>query len=342
MSDLDAIHENRLLSRWATLLPASPDKRGELHHADSELVALGDGRLLALNVDAVVEEVHTGLYDPFLAGLVAVIAALSDLAAVGAEALGVLLSVTLPEERTEAVQTEVARGAREACEAAGTFVLGGDTNEGKSLAVSCAAAGTVPEGSARMRVGAQPGDDLWVSGPLGAGSALAAHVLLGVPPSLYGPEAFRPQPRLREGVAIRGLASAGMDTSDGLVATLDQIARLNDVQVTVDGPLERLLDPRVEGVRQQLDLPALAFLAGHHGEFELVFTAPAVQAANVLRVSEALGGAFLRLGRIEEGSGLVMGGAELDTTALRNLLRDVGGDPGTYAAELVRLTKAYE
>ena len=85
MTDLDAIHENRQLSRWATLLPLLPEKCGELHHTDSELVSLGDGRLLALNVDSVVEEVRYGLYDPFLAGYVAVIAALSDLAAVGAE-----------------------------------------------------------------------------------------------------------------------------------------------------------------------------------------------------------------------------------------------------------------
>ena len=336
MSDLDAIHENRLLSRWATLLPMSPEKTGVLHQADSELVALGDGRLLALNVDSVVEEVRTGLYDPFLAGRVAVIAALSDLAAVGAEALGVLLSVTLPEEGTEEAQAEVARGAREACEAAGTFVFGGDTNEGPDLAVSCAAVGTVPAGAARMRVGARPGDDLWVTGSLGAGSALAAHVLLGVPASAYGPDDFRPQPRLREGIALRGLASAGMDTSDGLVATLDQLTRLNDVRLVVDGPPERLLDPKVEALRLQLGLPALAFLAGHHGEFELVFTSRAENAAAVKRVAESFGGRFLRLGRVEGGSGLVIGGAELDAAALRNLMQDVGGDPRAYAAELVR------
>jgi len=303
-------------------------------------LAIDDERLLAVNVDSVVEEVRAGLYDPFLAGYMAVVAALSDLAAVGAETLGVLLSVTLPGEGTEEVQAEVARGAREACEAAGTFVLGGDTNEGPDLAMSCTAVGTVPDGAARLRVGAQPGDDLWVTGPLGAGSALAAHVLLGVPESVYSPDDFRPQPRLREGIALRGLTSAGMDTSDGLVATLDQIARLNDVRLVVDGPLERLLDPRVEGLRQ-LGLPALALLAGHHGEFELVFTAPARNAAEVEQIAENLGGCFLKLGRVEVGSGLIMGGVEVDAAALRNLLQDVGGDPHAYVTELVRRTSAW-
>jgi thiamine-monophosphate kinase len=291
-----------------------------------------------MNVDSVVEEIHAGLYGPFLAGRMAVIAALSDLAAVGAEAIGVLLSVTLPKEGTEVAQEEVARGAREACEAAETFVLGGDTNEGPDLAVSCAAVGTVPDAGARTRVGAQPGDDLWVTGRLGAGSALAAHVLLGVPASVYGPDDFRPQPRLREGVALRDLTSAGMDTSDGLVATLDQIARLNDVRLVVDGPLERLLGLRVEGLRRQLDLPALALLAGHHGEFELVFTAPAQNAAGVERIADNLGGSFLKLGRVEVGSGLMMGGTEVDGAALRNMLHDVDGDPHAYVAELVRRT----
>ena len=190
-----------------------------------------------------------------------------------------------------------------------------------------------------MRVGARPGDDLWVTGPLGAGSALAAHVLLGAPAAVFGPDDFRPQPRLREGIALRGLTSAGMDTSDGLVATLDQIARLNDVRLVVDGPLKRLLGPRVQRLRQQLDLPALAFLAGHHGEFELVFTAPTQSATDVERVAETFGGRFLKLGRVECGSGLVLGGVEIDAAALRNLLQDVDGDPRAYVTELVRRTK---
>lgn len=327
MRELDAVVENRLLSRWAVLLPRAPGQVGAVHETDSELLPLGDGRLLALKVDAVVEEVRAGLYDPFLAGRTAVISALADLAAVGADPVGVLLAVTLPGDAPR-MQAEVARGAREACEAAGTWVLGGDTNDGPDLTVTCVAAGLVPEYGVLTRVGAAPGDTLWASGPLGQGAALAAHRLLGTPAALFGPDDFRPAPTLALGRALRGLASCAMDTSDGLVATLDQLSRLNRVRLVVDGPAERLLAPRVAALRATLGVPALAMLAGQHGEFALVFTTP----PGVAPVPGAL-----RLGRVEAGAGVRIAGADIDGARLRNLLQQVG-DPRRYALALVALT----
>jgi thiamine monophosphate kinase len=112
---IDAIYENRLLSRWAALLPRPASAIGSIHEADAEFVPLDEARWLAVKVDTVAEEIAAGLYiDPATAGRIAAISVLSDLAAVGAEPIGLLLSVVLPRGDVEAVQSRVAarRGIR--------------------------------------------------------------------------------------------------------------------------------------------------------------------------------------------------------------------------------------
>lgn len=337
MSLIDAIHENQVLSRWGALLPRPPAQVGAVHETDAELVSLGDGRLLALTVDAVIEEIAAGLFsDPFTAGRTSVIASISDLAAVGADPIGVLLCVTLPGDDPE-VQEAVARGVREACEAAGTFVLGGDTNDGPMLEISVTAAGLVPESGYHSRVGMAAGDRVYASGRLGAGAALAASALMELPDTLYAESDYRPQPRLKEGRAIRGIASATMDTSDGLLATLDQLARLNGVAVDLVEDLPALLEPGAARLSVQLGLPPLAFLAAHHGEFELVFSVPPDQVAALEQAAAALGWEPVFLGVAREGTGIHLGERELDGARIRNLLHDVGGDARAYVAGLLEI-----
>jgi thiamine-monophosphate kinase len=330
---MDAVDENRLLSRWAALLPRPAAVVGAVHECDAELVPLGDGRLLAIKVDAVVEEIAAGLYrDPETAGRIAVVSALSDLAAVGADAIGVLLAVDLPAE-TERVQAAVAAGVSDACREAGVGVLGGDTNEAAQLSVTCVAVGTVPADTVHTRVGLRPGDRVYASGPLGLGAALAAARLLDVAGFTEGD--YRPPIRLVEGRALRGIASAAMDTSDGLVATVDQLARINDCAIRIDEPAEALLHPKVQRLRQVLELPAFPFLASHHGEFELVFGVPVEAHDRFDGVRRALGWAAVPVGRVETGEGLRLGERPVDGARIRNLLRETHGDLRAYVAALI-------
>jgi thiamine-monophosphate kinase len=339
----DSVAENRLLSRWAELLGRAPGQIGGVHEADAELVPLGDGRLLALTVDNVDEEIRAGLYrDPRTAGRAAAVAALSDLAAVGADPLGLLLSVGLPRPDRERVQEGVARGVREVCEAASTFVLGGDTNDADTLTVAGFAAGLVSGGPVLTRLGARPGDVVALTGRVGAGSALAAARLLAPSPAAagYDEDDWRPLPRLREGRLLRGVASACMDTSDGLVATLDQLARLNGVAIRIGRSAEDLLEPGAAAVRARLGLPAFAFLAGHHGEFELAFTVPAGAWGGLAAAASRAGWTPLAIGQVEAGEGLLLGTRAVDGARVRNLLGDVGGDPVAYARALAEMAAA--
>lgn len=329
---LSAIRENRLLAGWATLLERAPGQRGGVHETDAELLPLGDGRLLALTVDSVVEELELGLYSPGTAGRVAVVACLSDLAAVGASPLGLLLSVTLPRSGAEATQAAVAGGVRTACEEAGTFVLGGDTSDGDRLQVTVVGAGVVPADRALTRRGCAPGDLVYATGPLGLGGAHAAATLLGLGPA---PTEFAPPVRTRAGVALRGVATACIDSSDGLVAAVDQLARLNGVAIRIAEPLHRLLHPTARAIARSSGLPAFPFLAGHHGEFELIFTIPAGSVSAIAGVAERCGFRPLPVGRVEAGGGVWIGASELDTAGIRNLARTAGSDVEAYTAALV-------
>lgn len=329
---LSAIRENRLLAGWATLLERAPGQRGAVHETDAELLPLGDGRLLALTVDSIVEELDVGLYSPRTAGRVAVVACLSDLAAVGATPLGLLLSVTLPRSAVETTQAAVAAGARAACREAGTFVLGGDTSEGDRLTITAVGAGAVPADAAMTRRGCAPGDHVYATGPLGLGAAHAAAALLGLGPA---PPAFQPPVRSRAGVALRGMATACIDSSDGLVAAVDQLARLNGVAIRIAEPIHRLLHPAAHAIARSSGLPAFPFLAGHHGEFELIFTVPAGSASAIAAVAKRGGFRPLRLGRVEAGGGVWIGASELDTAGLRNLTPTAGSDVEAYTAALV-------
>lgn len=151
---------------------------------------------------------------------------LSDLAAMGAEPLGCLLSLGVPGWNNPDAQSWLARFSRGLLAAAhrhGCPLYGGDTvaiPQGSAKVLSITVLGHVPQGKALRRDAAQPGDDIWVSGCLGdAAAALAMHQ--------PHPRLDRPTPRLALGLALRqrGLSNAAIDLSDGLAGDLAHIVR---------------------------------------------------------------------------------------------------------------------
>jgi thiamine-monophosphate kinase len=338
---LAEIAENRLLDGWARVFTRRPDQLNGAHGADAELVPLPCGELLlAITVDTIEEEIEMGFYrDPETIGWMAVTVSLSDLAAVGADPLGLLISVTLPGDATAGFREGLARGVEAACRAAGTYILGGDTNVGHRTSVSSVGAGIVPRARVQLRTGCGTGDLLYATGPLGAGGAVAARSLF---PLADGrpPLAFRPRSRLREGRALAGFATACMDSSDGLVSTLDQLLRLNGVGFELTTPLDQLLDPEALLLARVMGADPLLMLAQPHGEFELVFTIPGREQDRFLAHAAAEGWEPLFLGRVIPEPVLLVAGPVprvVDGARIRNLLHDVGGDLGRYLTELTRL-----
>jgi len=274
------VRENALIASLTASLPRSPRQLNRLQESDAEFLTLPGSTILALTTDTIAEEIASGLYeDPWLAGWMAVMANFSDLAAVGADPLGILLAETIPPSFSSEDRMRLQQGIREACTACASFVLGGDTNEGKTLQITGTAVGCITDERPLTRVGIRPGDLLFTTGCLGIGNAFAAARFLEGKASL--PD-YRPYARLRQGRRLRPFAAACMDTSDGALATLDQLSRLNNVGFTLVPNWEDLLDPACRALAPALGIPPWVFLAAPHGEFELFFTLPAGTPRDVL------------------------------------------------------------
>lgn len=217
-------------------------------HSLSERIALGvgddcallspqAGEQLAVSVDTQVAGVH--FHDnspPFFIATRALACAVSDLAAMGAQPLGFTLALTLPQ-LDEAWLEDFSRGLYAAAQSYHCPLIGGDTCRG-SLTISIQVHGALPAGSALTRAGAGVGDDVWVSGTLGDGAAalawLEGRFQVEKPVADYlATRFYQPQPELALGVQLRGLASAAIDVSDGLLADLGHLCHASEVGAVI-------------------------------------------------------------------------------------------------------------
>jgi len=363
---VSAVLEHELIGRLAAGLPRSPWQLNGLHESDAELLRLpGSDLVLALTTDALAEEIATGLYaDPWLMGWMLVTVNASDLAAVGADPLGLLICETLPPDADAGWIAALQRGIADAAVAHGLPVLGGDTNAGATPHLAATAVGVV-NGRPLTRCGARAGDILYASGPLGMGGAFALsqlagrrpHVALATdgaegllqqdPTNVEGNDGrapavtFRPTARLREGALLRAVASACMDTSDGAIATMDELMTLNGVGLRIEPPVEAWTDPAALAVARAFGIPPWMLHAGPHGEFELLFTVPPRGVEELRRAAHAAGWQPVHLGFVTAEPGLraphAGGLLALDTTAIRNLFEQCGGEVKEYAKRLSRL-----
>jgi thiamine-monophosphate kinase len=319
-------NEYAFIDRIGALLPRSLSSRNEVHQTDSELVDVGlPEAWLAATTDTVAEEIAAGLYtDPYEIGWVSVVASLSDLAAVGARPLGILSSISMPGNWSDLSREQLLEGIGAALRAHATGSLGGDTNSGP-LSITVTALGLVDRARVLRRSGARPGDHVYVSGPCGAGAAYAFRKLFASAPDTR--LQFRPRARLTEAAAVSGVAASCMDTSDGLLAALDQLSRSSDVDIRIED-LEAALD---HGVRQMLAaaaLPAIAAAAAIHGEFELCLTVSPARQGEFLSLAQAAGFTPIRIGSAVAKSAaapqVTLGDRPLDTGRLRELWSRTG------------------
>ncbi|HUR91411.1 MAG TPA: thiamine-phosphate kinase [Gemmatimonadaceae bacterium] len=213
----------RMLARWGSLAKGIGD--------DAVVLPGAPGRMV-VSTDASVEDVHfrRDWMSHAEIGYRATAAALSDLAAMGAEPVGVLLALTLPERDVARVE-EIADGIGDCVGSCGTVVLGGDVTRGEKLALAVTVLGTAQE--PLLRSAARPGDRVYVTGRLGGASAALRELQAGREPAGKSRARFvRPVPRLRESrwLADHG-CTAAIDISDGLVGDARHIAAASGVAV---------------------------------------------------------------------------------------------------------------
>jgi thiamine-monophosphate kinase len=266
---------------------------------DAALLPARPGHGLVVTTDAIAEGVDFFGFDPaFTIAQKALRVNLSDLAAKGAVPAYYLLNLSLPRAVTPDWLAGFADGlARDQTEF-GIALLGGDTaaTDG-GLAIAVTAFGFVPEGEMVRRSGARVGDHVYVTGSIGdSGGGLAIfrrekHTLNEQDRDTLIGRYRVPQPPVDFAPRLRAMATASVDVSDGLIADLGHIASASAVRIVVEGEAVPLSVP----LRALWGDDALLRAVGAGDDYQIAFTGPA-----------GLDGPFTRIGRVEQGDGVVL------------------------------------
>ena len=261
---------------------------------------------LAVTLDTLVADVHFFAdADPEGIGHKALAVNLSDLAAMGATPAWITLALTLSE--ADAVWLDrFCRGLFGLADRYAVQLVGGDTTHGPTTVITLQAHGFVPPGLALRRDGAKPGDGIYITGTPGdAGLALAAAFGNAMIAEEY--QAYirgrleRPEPRITEGAALRGIASAAIDISDGLAQDLGHLLERSAVGARLE--VDRLpLSPALIASLDR-DTAMRTALAGGD-DYELCFTVPPERASQLDSVAATWDCRRTRVGVIEPEPGL--------------------------------------
>lgn len=272
---------------------------------DAALVNIPPGQSLAMSLDTLVAGVHfphqTSAADIAYKALAA---NLSDIAAMCATPSWMLLGLTLPEV-DEAWLQGFCQGLSELAAEHQVSLIGGDTTHGP-LTISVQVNGFVPQDQALTRCGAQVGDLVFVTGQLGdAGLGLELILSeddLGLTEErqqYFKTRLNRPTPRVVAGQALRGLASAAIDISDGLLADLGHVLAASGVGASLQ--LEKL---PVAAEIKALEAPWWRLPLSAGDDYELCFTAPAARHDEIINQLAALDCPCVAIGQIESQAGL--------------------------------------
>ena len=193
---------------------------------------------------------------------------LSDIAAMGGKPTAAVITLQLPPDTSPSWLQEVYRGIYQLAENTGVSIVGGDTSSASELSIGFTVLGRIGS-SPILRTGAQPGDDIWVSGEIGGAFLALQHFdgKLTLSPDRVlqlAPRLNRPEPRLALAQNLVGV-TAMIDVSDGLIQDLGHIAEGSGVTVELD--VARVPTPECA------ELSKLVLLSGGD-DYELLFTAP--------------------------------------------------------------------
>ena len=275
---------------------------------DCALFPVPPGEQVATSTDLLLEGRHFFPdVDPKSLGHKALAVNLSDLAAMGARPIGCVLGLALPR-LDEPWLAAFAEGFHALAAAHGCPLVGGDTTRSAhDLAISVTVFGSVPPGQALRRDGARSGDDIWVSGELGAAD-VAYRLLDGQYPANAALLAATrgalewPEPQVGLGTALCGIANAAIDLSDGLVQDLGHILAASRV-----GACLRFADlPMAPALAGQDAALLQRALLGGGDVYQLCFTAPPSRRDAVLAAARRAGARVTRVGEILPQPGIAV------------------------------------
>ncbi len=353
MHQLKDIIENKIINDLTKSFLRSSKQLNKVHETDAEIIELENSPYnLAITIDTISEEIKTGLYsDPYQIGWMSVMVNMSDLAAVGASPLGIVISQIFPKEISKEYLDKIQNGINDACKKCGTFVLGGDTNFGDELIISGCAIGTVEKGKHLKRIGCKDRDKIYVTGVIGNGNAFAAQKLLfsnQLDSSLRGNDNFSsreiefyPEAKLDWRNILNKYSTSCIDTSDGVLSSLDQLMRLNNIGFRLRNDWCDTLDPTSKHLFTKNNLPLWLLLAGEHGEFELLFSIPEENGIEFLDETDRLNlnPVYLAEAKSEQNIKMELYEKEkiIDSEKIRNLAFEKEFSPQKYLQKLMEI-----
>ncbi|MBS0432814.1 MAG: thiamine-phosphate kinase [Proteobacteria bacterium] len=269
---------------------------------DAALLEVPAGQRLVACTDTLVAGVHfPEATAPQDIGWKSLAVNLSDLAAMGAQPAWAMLALALPLADVRFVE-QFAEGFMELARQFEVALVGGDTTRGP-LGITVTAMGFVPEGGALLRSGARAGDAVFVTGTLGDAAGALEMRESGI--GNRGPETRaaaalparlnRPEPRVAAGLALRGIAGACIDVSDGLLEDLGHLCCASGVGAEIDAdalPLSPVLQEAFPAAQRR------GFALAGGDDYELCFTASEADSARVARAFAALDCGATRIGRV--------------------------------------------
>lgn len=266
---------------------------------DCALLKPTPGEVLAISTDTLVEGVHfLPNAEAHSLGYRSLAVSLSDLAAMGANPTWVLLSLTLPQINEDWL-SHFCDGFFSLTEQYDVKLVGGNTSSG-ALTISTHVLGSVPEQMALKRSGARPGDLIYVSGQLGGAAFALTQLLKKQKLSAIERQPYDyPDPRVHLGLALRNIATAAIDISDGLLADLQHILTASKQGATLF--LENI--PLATTIPAHLP-SAYDFALSAGDDYELCFTAPADKQADLQQLAKKLNCSLTCIGNIDSTPGL--------------------------------------
>jgi len=273
---------------------------------DGAVLAPPASRELVVVTDTLVEGIHFPLRSPPSSiGHRAFAVNLSDIAAMGAEPAWALLALTLPASDEEWL-ADFARAAGDLCRRHAVALVGGDTTRGP-LSINVTLIGIVPVGVALERRGGKPGDAVFVTGSPGdaaAGLALEQNRLHMADPmsaQILRDRFLFPTPRCEVGVALRGLASACIDVSDGLGGDLEKLCAASGCGAEIDAAALPVSEALLAAVGRDV---AREYALTGGDDYELLFTVPLSRLGAMTHAITMGLGPVTRIGALVSGTGV--------------------------------------
>jgi thiamine-monophosphate kinase len=323
------VSEKKICQLFSSLLPRG--RVNDCFESDSEIFVLNGTQYLFTTDEFCAEDLFRE-EDPFLLGWNIAAGAISDIFACGGRPLFYAHSLTVSEAWDAEFLESFGRGVGAVLEKTGAGFLGCDCGRSPLWRCTASVIGSC-DGSPIRRCGARSGDLVYVTGPLGAGNLEAALRLYHrkLPPD--APAVVQFPLRYKESCLVRRFASACMDTSDGLWASLNTLAELNHCGYAV-ADIPRV--PAATALCASLGFPPLLLLFGECGEYELLFTVHPEHQSELEAEAGANGCSLYRLGEMTaSGRSLQDGDRVLNLDNFNLQARDFE-DPYSYLTVLAK------